>query len=105
MNLPVRLNFEGAICVRAVCRPEVTAKHLGCGINPHMFPDAAATFIAETTPERALLAVGVLQHRNFQITRNHYVGGHQRQMLHGYREAIDALVAGVTAEPLELYRE
>jgi integrase len=81
---------------------QVTAKHLGRSINPHMFRDAAATFIAETTPERALLAAGVLQHRNFQITRNHYIRGQQHQMLHRYQDAIDALIADVTAEPLRL---
>jgi integrase len=81
---------------------QVTAKHLGSSINPHMFRDAAATFIAETTPERALLAAGVLQHRNFQMTRDHYIRGQQHQMLHRYRDAIDTLIADVTSEPLEL---
>jgi hypothetical protein len=27
---------------------QVTEKHLGCRVNPHLFRDAAATFIAET---------------------------------------------------------
>lgn len=83
---------------------QVTAKHLGCSINPHMFRDAAATFIAETIPERALLAAGVLQHRNLQITRKHYIRGQQHQMLHRYQSAIDALIADVTDEPLKLHR-
>jgi integrase len=81
---------------------QVTAKHLECSINPHMFRDAAATFIAETTPERALLAAGVLQHTNLQMTKDHYIRGQQHQMLHRYQDAIDALIAGVTAEPLNL---
>jgi integrase len=84
---------------------QVTAKHLGCSINPHMFRDAAATFIAETTPERALLAAGVLQHRNLQITRNHYIRGQQHQMLHRYQDAICALITDVMAEALELRKE
>jgi integrase/recombinase XerD len=83
---------------------QVTAKHLGRSINPHMFRDAAATFIAETTPERALLAASALQHRNLQITKNHYIRGQQHQMLHRYRDAITALIADVTAEPLKLRR-
>jgi integrase len=83
---------------------QVTAKHLGYSINPHMFRDAAATFIAETTPERALLAAGVLQHRNLQMTRDHYIHGQQHQMLHRYQGAIDALIAAETAEPLKLRR-
>jgi integrase len=77
---------------------QVAAKHLGCSINPHMFRDAAATFIAETTPERALLAAAVLQHRNIQITKDHYIRGQQHQMLHRYQDAIDALIADVTID-------
>jgi integrase/recombinase XerD len=84
---------------------QVTAKQLGCSINPHMFRDAAATFIAETTPERALLAAAVLQHRNFQITKDHYIRGQQHQMLHRYQDAIDALIADVMAEPRDLGEE
>jgi integrase/recombinase XerD len=83
---------------------QVTAKHLGCSINPHLFRDAAATFIAETIPERALLAAGVLQHRNLQITRKHYIRGQQHQMVHRYQSAIDALIAEVTNEPLNLIK-
>ena len=84
---------------------KVTMKHLGRHINPHMFRDAAATFISEMTPDRALLAAGVLQHSNLQITRDHYVRGQQHQMLHRYHGAIDAMIADVTAEPLGLSKE
>jgi integrase len=83
---------------------QVTAKHLGRSINPHMFRDAAATFIVGTTPERALLAAGVLQHRNLQMTRDHYIRGQQHEMLHRYWDAIDALIADGTAEPLSRLR-
>jgi integrase len=81
---------------------QVTMKHLGRRINPHMFRDAAATFISEMTPDRALLAAGVLQHSNLQITKDHYIRGQQHQMLHRYQRAIDDIIAGVTAEPLNL---
>ena len=84
---------------------KVTKKHLGRHINPHMFRDAAATFISEMTPDRALLAAGVLQHSNLQITRDYYVRGQQHQMLHRYHGAIDAMIADVTAEPLRLSKE
>jgi integrase/recombinase XerD len=84
---------------------KVTMKHLGRRINPHMFRDAAATFISEMTPDRALLAAGVLQHSNLQVTRDHYVRGQQHQMLHRYHGAIDAMIADVTAEPLGLNKE
>jgi integrase/recombinase XerD len=84
---------------------QVTARHLGRPTNPHMFLDAAATFIAETTPERAQLAAGVLQHRNLQITKNHYIRGQQHQMLHRYQDAIGALISDVMAEPRDLRDE
>jgi integrase/recombinase XerD len=83
----------------------VTEKHLGFPINPHMFRDAAATFIAETTPERAQLAAGVLQHTNLQMTKDHYIRGQQHQMLQRYQGAIDLMIAEVTAEPLNLLKE
>jgi len=84
---------------------KVTMKHLGRQINPHMFRDAAATFIPEMTPDRAFLAAGVLQHSNLQITKDHYVRGQQHQMLHRYHGAIDAIIAEVSAEPLGLSKE
>jgi integrase len=83
---------------------QVTMKHLGRRINPHMFRDAAATFISEMTPERALLAAGVLQHSNLQITKDHYVRGQQHQMLHRYQFAIDDIIACVTAEALNIQK-
>ena len=51
----------------------------------HIFRDAAATFIADTTPEQAPLAAGILQHRNLQITRNHYVPGSNTRCFAGIR--------------------
>ena len=39
---------------------QVTEKHLGHPISPHMFRDAAATFITELAPEHAMMAAGVL---------------------------------------------
>jgi hypothetical protein len=39
---------------------------------------------------------------NLQITKVHYIRGQQPQMLHRYQGAIDDLIAGVTAEPLNL---
>jgi integrase len=100
-SLQVRKRQMGA-CAIYMRITKLTAKHLGCRINPHMFRDAAATFISEMTPERALLAAGVLQHTNLQITKDHYIRGQQHQMLHRYQHAIDDLIAGVTAEPMNL---
>jgi integrase len=97
-SLQVRKRQMGA-CGIYTRITQVTMKHLGRRINPHMFRDAAAIFISEMTPERALLAAGVLQHTNLQITKDHYVRGQQHQMLHRYHGAIDAMIAGVTASP------
>jgi integrase len=83
----------------------VTEEHLGIPVHPHLFRDAAATFITDIAPERAQLSAGVLQHTNLQMTKDHYIRGQQHQMLHGYHDAIDTLIAEVTAEPLNLRKE
>jgi hypothetical protein len=83
----------------------VTKEHLGFPVNPHLFRDAAATFITDVAPERAQLSAGALQHTNLQMTKDHYTRGQQHQMLHRYHDAIDALIADVTAEPLILRKE
>ena len=83
---------------------QVTAKRVGHPVNPHMFRTAAATFIADMTPERAMAVAGVLQHRNLQMAWDYYIRGQQDQMVHRYQGAIDALIAGGTAEPLELLK-
>ena len=71
---------------------QVTEKHFGHAITPHMFRDAAATFIAEMTPERALMAAAVLQHRSFETTRRHYIHGHQHLAAKHYHAAIVELI-------------
>ena len=45
----------------------MTSRALGQPVNPHLFRDAAATFIAEMAPEHALLAAAVLQHRSSRL--------------------------------------
>ena len=71
---------------------QVTEKHFGHAITPHMFRDAAATFVAEMTPERALMAAAVLQHRSFETTRRHYIHGQQHLAAKRYHAAIADLV-------------
>jgi hypothetical protein len=39
---------------------------------------------------------------NLQITKDHYIRSQQHQMLHRYQGAIVDLIAGVTAESLNL---
>lgn len=81
---------------------QVTKKHLGRSVSPHLFRDAAATFITELAPEHAAMAAAVLQHANLQVTMRHYVHGQQHQAAHKYHAAIDDLIARVAAEPLDL---
>jgi integrase/recombinase XerD len=72
---------------------QITAAHLGHPVTPHMFRDAAATFIAEMTPERAMMAAAVLQHRNLETTMRHYIHGQQHRAARKYHAAINDLIA------------
>jgi len=47
---------------------QITEAHFGQPVTPHMFRDAAATAIAEMTPEHAMMAATVLQHTSLQTT-------------------------------------
>jgi integrase len=81
---------------------QVTEKHLGHPVNPHMFRDAAATFITELTPEQAMMAARVLQHADLNVTMRHYVHGQQHLAALKYQAAIDEMMARVSAEPIDL---
>jgi len=54
--------------------------------------NAAATFIAEMTPDRALMAAAVLQHRSFASTMRHYIHGSQHKASRYYQGAIAELL-------------
>jgi integrase/recombinase XerD len=81
---------------------QVTEKHLGHPVTPHMFRDAAATFITELAPEHAMMAAAVLQHANLDVTMRHYVHGQQHLAALKYHAAIDEMIARVAAEPVDL---
>jgi len=72
---------------------QITEKHLGVAISPHLFRDAAATFIVDLAPEHARTAAAVLQHRSFGTTSRHYVHGQQRLAATKYQLAIKEIVA------------
>jgi integrase len=78
---------------------EITSAHFARPVTPHMFRDAAATFIAEMTPERARMAAAVLQHRSFETTHRHYIHGQQHLAAKRYHQAIAELVARVDNKP------
>ena len=74
---------------------QITSAYFGRPVSPHMFRDSAATFIAEMTPERALMAAAVLQHRSFETTHRHYIHGQQHLAGTRYHRAIAELIARV----------
>ena len=81
---------------------QVTEKHLGQPISPHMFRDAAATFITELAPEHAMMAARVLQHASLDVTMRHYVHGQQHLAALKYHAAIDEIITRVAAETIGL---
>jgi integrase len=76
----------------------ITVAHFGHPVTPHMFRDAAATFIAEMTPEHAIMAAAVLQHRQLETTMRNYIHGQQHLAARKYHAAIDDLVARAAGE-------
>ena len=81
---------------------QVTEKHLGQPVSPHMFRDAAATFITELAPEHAMMAARVLQHASLDVTMRHYVHGQQHLAALKYHSAIDEIITRVAAETIGL---
>lgn len=71
---------------------KATKTRLGYPVTPHMFRDAAATYVSEMRPERAHLAAGVLQHKSFETTRAHYVRGQQHNAAKRYHDTVDAII-------------
>jgi integrase len=76
----------------------ITAAHFGHPVTPHMFRDAAATFIAEMKAEHAMMAAAVLQHRQLETTMRSYIHGQQHLAAHTYHAAIDDLIARTAGE-------
>ena len=51
---------------------KVTARAFGWPLNPHMFRDCAATFIAIEDPEHVRLSAPLLGHTNLSTTEKYY---------------------------------
>lgn len=73
-------------CLRERLRPET-----GKTFTAHMFRHAAATFIAEETPERALMIAAVLGHSGFRTAKKHYIKGQQIAQYKLYHELVAEL--------------
>ena len=79
---------------------QVSEKHLNQPISPHMFRDAAATFITELAPEHAMMAARVLQHASLDVTMRYYVHGQQHLAALKYHSAIDEIITRGAAETI-----
>lgn len=69
-----------------------TEARFGVAMSPQSFRHAAATFIAEMTPDRAMMARAVLQHQGFKMTEKHYIRGQQLKAARMYQETVDDLL-------------
>jgi len=71
------------------CRiSHVTQEALGRAINPHLFRDCAATFIAEQAPEQIRIVARILGHDTLRSSEAHY---NQAGMLSAQNTYLDAL--------------
>jgi hypothetical protein len=57
------------------------------------------------TPERAMMAAAVLQHRQLEPTMRSYIHGQQHLAAHTYHAAIDDLIARAAGERIDTKSE
>jgi integrase/recombinase XerD len=76
---------ENTIYCRVTC---LTRRLVGRPINPHLFRDCVATFIAEELPEEVRIVARVLGHATLATSEHHY---NQAGMLSAQRRYLDAL--------------
>jgi integrase len=67
-----------------------TTKAFGKSINPHLFRDSAATYMAVNDPVHVLLSAPLLGHRTFKTTERSYI---QAQTLEAHRQFAQKLSA------------
>ncbi|MFX3653931.1 MAG: hypothetical protein ACN6IW_00365 [Paracoccaceae bacterium] len=70
---------------------DIVRRHLGVGVPPHLFRDAAATTLAHYSPQAARLTRGILGHNTFRTAEKHY--NHARTIEAGrrYSELVETL--------------
>ena len=61
-----------------------------------MFRRAAATYVSDVAPERALMITGVLGHAGFRTAQRHYIKGQQHMAMIKYQEALHDLISRQT---------
>jgi integrase len=72
------------------CRvTEVTKRLLGRPINPHLFRDCVATFIAEQAPEEVRIIARILGHSTLATSEEHYNQAGMRSAQERYLQGLD----------------
>ena len=70
---------------------QTTERLFGTALSPHDFRSIAATFLAETSPEDALLARPLLGHRNLATTETYYVTANQLRASKKVNEVLERI--------------
>lgn len=65
-----------------------TLARLGTAVNPHLFRDAAATFLGDQEPENVRMAAALLGHADFRTTERHYILAQSRNAFRIHQEAV-----------------
>lgn len=81
--------LSGDALYTTVCRRTKAA--FGEAVNPHLFRDAAATFLAVTAPERVQVASDLLGHARQSTTQRHYTHAQPIQASRRLAEVIAAM--------------
>jgi site-specific recombinase XerD len=72
------------------CRVTATTKHLfDRRINPHLFRDCVATFIAEEAPEQVNIIARILGHETLKTSEEHYNQAGTRRAQERYLEVLE----------------
>jgi integrase/recombinase XerD len=75
----------------------LTARLFGHPINPHLFRDCAATFIAEQAPEQVRIIAQILGHSTLRTSEEQYNHAGMLSAHRRYADALDRLLAATPA--------
>lgn len=71
-----------------------TSAALGFSVNPHLFRDCAATFMAHHSPELAWMIAGLLGHTNLATSKKYYIQGQSKAGHDAYQGLVTAIRSG-----------
>ncbi len=83
--------IDGETLYLAITR--TTRRVFGVSINPHLFRDIAASFVAVHDPKHIGIAAPILGHTDPRTTERHYIQAQQITAGRRYRSSVDALRA------------